>query len=306
MAIRDSIVSLVLWGDCLLPLVVASAGCKRPTQEPAAVVPANLRPTILALDRRLTVFPTGNKGGYAVFADWEGREPLPEVTDADIELLYSHLACLPRIERMRLITAQISDRSLLLLSRLDNLYSLALGHGTISDDGISALARASHLESLLIRDSYTITGKGLRTFSDTSSLQELRLNGIPLTLEGAECISRITSLRHLEVSRVTVGDDAIRCFARLENLEVLHICGRVTDRGVEFLPHLPRLRELDVRYNPGVTDASVPVLCAMRTLKQLSVNPPWKDNGEMNMNRFSSAGIEQLKSCLGQEVVKVW
>ena len=305
MAIRDSLVSLVLFVGCLLPLVLACGGGKGPTQEPAAVVPASLRPTVLALNRRFTVFPTGDKGGYAVVAGFEGREPLPTVTDADVEELYSELESLPRIERMGLTTAQISDRGLLLISRLGNLYSLALGNGTITDDGISALAQSPHLESLLILDNHTITGKGFCAFSDTSALRKLRLNVIPLTREGAEGISRITTLQHLEVSTGTMGDDAIRCFARLENLEVLDISGRVTDRGVEFLKHLPRLRELDLRYNP-ITDASLPVLCAMRTLKKLSVNPPGKDNAEMHENQFSSAGIEQLKSCLGQEVIKVW
>jgi ankyrin repeat protein len=92
-------------------------------------------------------------------------------------------------------------------------------------------------------------------------------------------LARIATLNH--VTALSLGgsreltDDGLLQLARMPQLEYLNLSefpgGRLTDRGIEVLRHLPNLRAFEMTWQAGITDAGVANLQACQRLERVDL-----------------------------------
>jgi hypothetical protein len=99
-----------------------------------------------------------------------------------------------------------------------------------------------------------------------AALVEHRITGLDangeMTDAMLERVAAVESLTHLSLGGSRqLSDDGLHHLARMPQLESLDLSeypgGRLTDRGLEVLRHLPRLRRFEMTWQRGVTDAGV-------------------------------------------------
>jgi hypothetical protein len=114
----------------------------------------------------------------------------------------AHVGSLKRLREFRaeFYECQITDTGLQSLSRLDGLEVLVLSGKSISDDGLSSLARLSRLRvlRLRLRDSH-VTNRGLAQLATLSQLESLSLDGVQATEEGLIPLARLRGLTDIYV-----------------------------------------------------------------------------------------------------------
>jgi hypothetical protein len=132
-----------------------------------------------------------------------------------------------------------------------------------------------------------------------------------------EAISRIASLDH--VTALNLGgsreltDDGLLQLARMPQLEHLNLSeypgGKLTDRGLELLRHLPNLRSFEMTWQAGITDTGVSNLRFCELLERVDLmGSPTGDGaiealaGKPHLRAFQSGrlvtdgGLAQLRS----------
>ena len=113
-------------------------------------------------------------------------------------------------------------------------------------------------------------------------------------------LARIADLDH--VTALSLGgsreltDDGLRHLARMPQLEHLNLSeypgGKLTDRGLEVLRHLPNLRAFEMTWQRGITDAGVANLRFCDRLEQ--VDP----HGIADRRRRDRGAAGQSRSCV--------
>lgn len=135
------------------------------------------------------------------------------------------------------IDALVSNRS---------LRRLRVAGSDIDDAAIARLAAGTKLELLDAVDCDQLSGAALASIGSMRSLRNLRLSG------------------------PAVNDESIRSLAGLSDLAaVLLQQTELTDRGIEVLAKLPKLRELNLFGSQGVNDAALVVLTELPALEKL-------------------------------------
>jgi hypothetical protein len=153
----------------------------------------------------------------------------------------------------------ITDRGLMAIRRLPQVWSLILDDTSISDDGCAALGEMAKL-SLLSLNRTQVTGHGLSNLCDDDHFS-VYLEGTPATDEGMVAMAqRLSKLQTISVIQTTVGDGAARAFSTLQWLnDVRFSYTKLTDQGLGAFTRHPFL---DVIYVEGceVTIAAVQAL----------------------------------------------
>lgn len=153
----------------------------------------------------------------------------------------------------------------------------------VGDEAIEALTRLRELEVLVVREPWNEAyGLGLKTMAPKD----------PAHVGNAAWrqFAKFTKLRRLElrgtvqVARLRSGDGAA-VVAAIENLPLLEAltlrCLDAADEVLQRLPKLRGLRELDLSFNHGFTEAGVEALRQCRGLRKLSLqgcqqlHSPW-------------------------------
>jgi hypothetical protein len=103
-------------------------------------------------------------------------------------------------------------------------------------------------------------------------VSKILVNG--LTDRGLEALSRAGSITGLIVGGAHLTDEGMRHLAAMPQLEGLGLGGpmcRITDRGLEALRHLKRLRRFDMQWAPRVSDAGIAHLAGCDRLEHVDL-----------------------------------
>jgi len=139
-----------------------------------------------------------------------------------------------------------------------------------------------------------VNGTTSRNLSALSKLKPDDVYGITLSAlpkdpvePGDECmphIAHLTGLKSLSAAHIT--DKGLEFISNFKSLEYLHLCNRVTDRGMAYVAELPLLRGLYIEaMDSRITDAGLQHISKATSLEELAL---W---GE----RMGDAGLIHLR-----------
>jgi len=133
------------------------------------------------------------------------------------------------------------------LSKLTSVTKLELKQTDVTDRGLVLLSRLPHLKELLL-DETDITGSFLEPFKGVDSLTYLSISNDTLSMQGIKNLSQLRHLTVLELCQARVTDDMLDYVGQLHSLEVLRLSlnSKITDDGVRHLRSLTKLHRLDL------------------------------------------------------------
>lgn len=135
----------------------------------------------------------------------------------------------------------------------DELVTLILNNGNVTDNAVKGLGELSDLRRLVLYDT-SISNATLPAIGRLRKLEELNLTSVEkVDSDGIEALAHHPSLRHLVLSDTAVDDRAIKTLATLEKLRYLELIGTgVTESGLPALAKLKNLKtvyvDVDVSY----------------------------------------------------------
>jgi len=205
---------------------------------------------------------------HAVFDyDAQGRVTLIDLSadrtsaaDADLD----SLRAFPKLRRLRLAGAGITNAALPEILRLDELEELWLRSTQINDDGAAQLAELPRLASLNIDRAVHLTDRAAEHFQKFPSLIRLQLVDNDLSDAALEPISRLSRLVLLDVRRSPrITREGLKRVGRLANLRALRISGDAADDQIaETIAGLKKLESLTIEDAP-ITPAGLRRLLAL-------------------------------------------
>lgn len=233
-----------------------------------------------------------------------------DIGDEGIVRLAKH----PTLESFKGHGIDLSDRAVAALATLPNLRSLVLSQmHNVTDEGISHLAGATHLESIQL-DNTKVTATGLNILADLPRLKRISTPS-PLDNAGINAVMKMRHIEHLYSGWTTADEAHLAKLANIQSLTNLNLGGKhLTDAVVEKLAHLPHLKTLWLQNAPvsdtglfalaahtdlegvllgnlNITSRGVMALSTMKSLSYLTIIPSRGDN-----HRISLAGIEQFSA----------
>jgi hypothetical protein len=234
---------------------------------------------------------------------------MSKITDEGLKKLVG----LSKLNKLHLWRSHCTGTGLEALVGKVPLQNILLSGNPVNAAGLAAIGKFSDLGYLALSDSPDITDEGLKSLK-LPRLGIVELMNVPqVTDQGIANLAGCTSLKHLrfvsrKVSGTGFGDwagkvpvetldlsnEAIDAqgaagIARLDSLKSLRCvnCPRVDDAFIERLAPLKNLEQL-VLAGSGVTDASIPHLERMKSLKTLGVNNA----------KLTPEGLAKLKTLL--------
>lgn len=215
---------------------------------------------------------------------------LPMSTDSDME----HLAKLPSLKYLDLISSRITDAGLAPLRNLTQLERLSLPFAKVTDAGVAHLAGMTSLQVLDLSCTQ-ITDVGLAHLKGTAGLWCLSVQGDPITDTGLQNLRGLTKLQFLDLLKTQITDAGLAHLAGLSELQALLLGSpRITGSGLAYLKDLPRLRGL-VLVDTQVTDDSLTYLADMTRLQGLALSGP----------QITDAGIARLQNLAGLQFLEL-
>lgn len=201
------------------------------------------------------------------------------------------------------VTLQVGDDGVSSqLTRFGELRSVLFARrGQLTDEGLEALSRLTHLEQLDLgtteQMSEAITDNGLKSLSSLSSLRVLSASGTQVTSDGIKWIGMLPRLERLDLSQTRIDDRALETLSGAKRLKWLklrstamvgtgltHLAGcekleklvlsdlpQLDPEQLEHLVGLPALHEL-VLSGTRLNDAAVVHLSRMKQLTDLDLN----------------------------------
>lgn len=178
---------------------------------------------------------------------------------ADQLATLSTVSCEPVESELRVIL-EIANPEFRSLPRIPGWCALSL-RGAIDDAWLREASRHDNVTHLLVTAydesrSSLITDEGVSYLTRLGRLEWLSIDGcvehgiVDIGDEGCRHVSRIETLRHLKISATPgypgISDAGLKSISTLPNLEKLDLvgCGRVTERGLDHLKELKRLRHV--------------------------------------------------------------
>lgn len=107
---------------------------------------------------------------------------------------------------------EITDNSLRIIGRFENLVSLYLTSGGITDEGLKYLVNLKNLKSLALNCECQISDASLIYLSKLKNLSFLKLEGCEITTQGLEFLINFGSLDVLDLGRTSLEHDQIKSF----------------------------------------------------------------------------------------------
>lgn len=261
---------------------------------------------------------------HAVFDyDAQGRVTLIDLSadrtsaaDADLDTLRAF----PKLRRLRLAGAGITNAALPEILRLDELEELWLRSTQIDDDGAAQLAKLPRLASLNLDRAVHLTDRSAEHFQKFPALIRLQLvdNDLSdaalepitrlsrlvlldlrrsprITREGLKQVGRLTNLRALRISGDAADDQLAEAIAGLKKLESLTIeDAPISPAGLRRLLN-PPLIELNLARCFSLDDAAAAAIGKCETLRRLSLRDL----------PIGPEGIKQLAGCRRLQSVKL-
>jgi hypothetical protein len=152
-----------------------------------------------------------------------------------------HLSGSVELRELYLQETAVTDKGLMQICKLPQVWSLALDNTTVTDKGCAALAEMRQL-SLLSLNCTRVTGHGLASLPNNDRFN-LYLEGTPATDAGVIALAeRLSNLKLASLNQTGVGDSAARALAKLPRLNDVRLSHtKLTDEGLAAFfghPHL--------------------------------------------------------------------
>lgn len=182
---------------------------------------------------------------------------------------------------MRLRSAE--DTDLQGLSRFENLHSLDISFGNVTNTGLKHLVGLKNLHTLNARFT-CVTDAGLEHLTELKKLRELDLYSTDLTDAGLKILAFLKVLQSLDLGRTQITDVGLRELHRLKKLKSLQLeMVQITDVGIKELAQLKDLQVLKL-FSSLITDKGVKQLVTLKNLEWLS----------LRCNKISDTSIKEL------------
>ncbi len=173
------------------------------------------------------------------------------------------------------------------IGRLTGLQILSLYGTGITDAGLECLRPLRSLKALELTQS-SIGTRGLAVLKDLPALEHLEL-AVGVTDAGLKEVAQAPSLRWLNLVHGQFWGPGLAELAKLPRLERLCIQSVLSDRHLQHLDGLTRLKGLALWYvGDALTDASLASIARMESLEELYI--------VMSSPKFTPAGIAHLKN----------
>jgi hypothetical protein len=150
----------------------------------------------------------------------------------------------------------------------DDLQQLQFANTAITDNQCCFVAHFPHLEVVNF-DFTSIGDSGIKKLRDLKFLQEISLTNTLVTDEALSYIAQMPRIRSVCLGRTKISDKGFACLANLR-LGWIRLDGDdITDRSLELIKKMP-VYELGMDAT-HITDAGIKKLIGMRYLRQLHV-----------------------------------
>ncbi|MBX3475188.1 MAG: hypothetical protein KF754_12455 [Planctomycetes bacterium] len=138
---------------------------------------------------------------------------------------------------------------------------------TITNAGLSRLAKKVSIRELDLNENKNITDEGLRHVASIRGLEELGVSHTGIGDKGVEHLANC-SLTYFSAWYCNLGDRALKVLSGMPRMKQLQLkgCAGITDSGIAHLSKLQHLWMLNISECTRVTDRSVPTLAAIPSL----------------------------------------
>lgn len=205
-----------------------------------------------------------------------------KITDKGIQ----YLSTITSLKSLNIDNAPITDKSCSVLAKLNNLRTLSLEKTAISDTCISELVKMKNLTRLFVNDT-AIDGSGFKYFK--SKIDEIYASRTHLNDSGLKFIGKMSQLNYLDISGTRITDKGLLYLAGIEGLQHLDLRDTaITSKGVIDL--LAKTRNLITLHlaRTDLTNEVINSLSLAKTLKDLT----------LYNTRITIEGVEKLRVAL--------
>jgi len=179
-----------------------------------------------------------------------------------------------KLERLDLSSCTgITDDGLKHLAKLPHLNYLVLMHTSVGINGLKAL-KGTELKDLFLEGDDSIDDDCLKVIAEQwPDLELLNVGETSVTAAGlSKHLGTFRNLISLTLNAIEFKDSDIEAVSKMKSLESIHLMTtNITDKTLERLNELPRLRLIEAHQCPGLTKAGIQKLTA-RKVKVDSVN----------------------------------
>ncbi|MBT4865177.1 MAG: protein kinase, partial [Planctomycetaceae bacterium] len=218
---------------------------------------------------------------YVVGAVFPKQQPL----DDEVAAL---LANGVKLKKLSFEESQIGNAELKQVAQVSSLDSLDLRASRVTSAGLVELKGLPNLKSLIL-DGDQLSDGGLDALSQLPQFAHLISDGPCGNVADWSLISELKKIETLSLTNANLDDSAAAAIASLVGIRELDLSGnrKISDAGIAQLKALSSLQVLSLR-GTGLSDASIPVLISMKSLKGLNTSS----------TRFSFTGVSSIERVL--------
>jgi len=188
------------------------------------------------------------------------------VTDKELVVLTK----LPQLKELSLQSTEISTIGLEQLGTVRSLERLDLGHTLLGDNAMPMLASLTNLRVLRL-PSTLVEGAGLSSLKALPNLREIDLGNAPISDEGMAQLAQVTGLESIVLRHTDLTDAGMVHFASLKNLKRLDLTSvDITEKGLAGLTTLTGLEDLDLSFT-RFAEPGLELITKLSGLKRLGL-----------------------------------
>jgi len=189
-----------------------------------------------------------------------------QLTDRSLAMISG----LPNLKMLTWKSNQATDAGLLPLRGNRHLLELDFQGGLLTDEALECLATCEVLEAIAIRSPNAFTGRGVGELARLKKLRRFQLYDSPLTTDGLSALSQQTTLEMLELTGPVLPEDLAH-LAPLKSLYSLVMTNAKLDgEGLRNLSALKQLRRLEVGM-AGLSDDDMELLASFSNLSDVNL-----------------------------------
>lgn len=154
--------------------------------------------------------------------------------------------------------ANITGKCLRYVAELPYLEALALTRTKVRDEDLAHLAGARRLFGIAMGSCPNIHGDGFIYLKELPHLKSLKISGLEISDTGYKNLAALTSLNWLDLQSSNLDDNRIDVLLALKDLNTINMGSTaITNRAINKIARLERLRELRIENCPGVSQSAV-------------------------------------------------
>jgi uncharacterized membrane protein HdeD (DUF308 family) len=190
---------------------------------------------------------------------------------------------------------EFTDRGVRPLGELRKLKKLGMGKTEVTDDSLVALSRNKMLEELIV-DSNRVTDIGIHAIANCP-LGFLDVKSTKITDEGIVALGECDSLYSLTISEAAMTDRGLAAIAKLPQLYSLALLDvEIDGSGFAAIGKQPQLERLII-FNTKLSDEGVALLAKIASVEALTIsNSPLTDGAAEGLKRYYKGNAITLRN----------